>query len=79
MYYLYVLHSELNERKYIGSTKDINARLIKHNSGSVRSTKAYRPWKIMHKEIFNNKTDARKRELELKKNGSKRKQLFDSL
>ncbi|MBN2189931.1 MAG: GIY-YIG nuclease family protein, partial [Candidatus Aureabacteria bacterium] len=47
MHYVYILRSELNPKRfYIGETLDLNARLKKHNEGSSKYTKKYRPWKI---------------------------------
>jgi putative endonuclease len=66
MYSVYILRSELNERYYIGSTKDIKTRLSRHNAGHTPSTKAYRPWKLVYSESFSNLRDARKREQEIK-------------
>ena len=64
---------------YIGITTNIVNRLTKHNNGEVKSTKAYRPFVIVHQESFLSKTDARKREIFLKKNARARKDLFDNL
>jgi len=66
MYTVYVLKSLMNGRLYIGYTEDIAERLNSHNSGKVRSTKAYKPYLIAYKEEYENKTEARKREIFLK-------------
>ncbi|MBL7159840.1 GIY-YIG nuclease family protein [Candidatus Microgenomates bacterium] len=66
MYYLYILKSIRTGKYYVGSTKNPNKRLYKHNNGSVRSTKSGRPWKIIYKECFNTVTEARKREKQIK-------------
>ena len=66
MYYIYVIKSEKNGKHYIGYTEDLAKRLISHNSGKVRSTKAHRPYKVIYKEEYINKTEARKREIFLK-------------
>ena len=66
MYYVYVLKSLVNDRQYVGYTQDIFERLKMHNQGKVRSTKAYKPYKLIYKEEFSDKTAARKRELFLK-------------
>lgn len=79
MWHLYVLKSQKSGRKYIGISDDPKTRLVKHNSGSVRSTKAYRPWVIIYDEIFNTKREARIEELSLKKNGFKRAKLFGKI
>ncbi len=76
MYYLYILKSLKYERHYIGITDDILKRLAKHNSGSVKSTKAYRPWMVFRKEEFLNKMTARKREIFLKKTARARVKLY---
>lgn len=76
MYYLYILKSLKYERHYIGITNDVLKRLAKHNSGSVKSTKAYRPWIIFLKEEFLDKTMARKREIFLKKTTKARIELY---
>ena len=79
MYYLYVLQSLKADRKYIGISQNAEKRIIKHNNGGVRSTKAYRPWKIVYLEEFMTKKEARIREILLKKNGIKRSELFKDI
>ncbi|GJQ63091.1 MAG: hypothetical protein SCALA702_21440 [Melioribacteraceae bacterium] len=78
-YTVYILKSELNGRHYVGHTGDIDARLKAHNSGKVRSTKAYRTWKIIYKEEYPDKQSAYKREMEIKgyKGGESFKLLID--
>jgi putative endonuclease len=66
MHYVYVLRSETTGRLYKGSTSDLEARIKSHNQGKVRSTKAGRPWVLVYHEEYENKTEARKRELFLK-------------
>lgn len=78
-YRLYILKSVTVGKKYIGIASDLHIRLAKHNSGEVRSTKAYKPWRLIHSESFPSQTDARKRELELKHNGRLRRELFDKI
>ena len=76
MYYLYILKSFQKDWHYIGITANIENRLAEHNAGEVKSTKAYQPLILLHKEQFLNKTEARKREIFLKKNAKARKELF---
>ncbi|AFN75437.1 excinuclease abc c subunit domain protein [Melioribacter roseus P3M-2] len=66
MYYVYILKSEIRERYYIGHTADYEIRLKDHNRGKVRSTKPYVPWKIVYLEEFNSKSEAFKREMQIK-------------
>ncbi|GEM_PF-1551592 len=76
--FLYILKNT-NGRHYIGITDDVEVRLNKHNRGHVRSTKAYGPWLVVHTEEFRDKTEARKREVFLKKTALARKVLFEKL
>jgi len=79
MYHLYVIESTKIKRKYIGITDDVQKRLIQHNQKRVRSTKAYVPWRLVYREDYLTKTEARKREIELKKNAWKRNDLFKKI
>jgi putative endonuclease len=63
MYYSYILKSLKDGRYYYGSTEDINKRLIKHNSGQVRSTKGRTPFVIHFAEEHLNRSLAFQREL----------------
>jgi len=78
MAFVYILHSTDYNRYYIGSTREIVNRLKAHNSGKVRSTKAYRPWELIYTEKFDIYSDARKREIFLK-SGAGRKWLKDNI
>lgn len=80
MFYLYILQSIKNSRFYIGHTNELLNRLKEHNSGKTRSTKAYAPWKIVYTEVFETKSEAYRREIEIKsyKSGVKFKDLQNS-
>ncbi len=67
MYYIYVLKSEKNNDMYIGYSDDVKKRFMAHNDGKVKSTKGYRPWKLVYCEAYYGKKDATKREYQLKK------------
>ena len=66
MFHTYVLYSEKFDRIYIGQTQNYKKRILKHNSGSVKSTKSFVPWKITHVESFTSRGEALKREQQLK-------------
>ena len=66
MYYVYVLYSLEFDRTYTGITNNIERRLKEHNKKRNRSTKAYTPWVIIHKEEFLSRVEARTREKYLK-------------
>ncbi|MGB5849736.1 MAG: GIY-YIG nuclease family protein [Ignavibacteriaceae bacterium] len=82
MFYFYILKSNTNIkcRYYIGHTKDIEKRVKEHNSKPVRSTKAFIPWKAVYTETFNSKSEAFKREQQIKsyKSGEAFKKLFEN-
>jgi len=65
-YYVYILRSKKDGRHYIGSTSDVERRLAWHNAGKQRSTKSRTPFVIVHTEVFDNKTEALKREKQIK-------------
>ena len=67
MYKVYILKSTINNRYYIGHTENIDNRLNLHNSGRVRSTKPYSLWNIIHTETLKTRSEAQKREIEIKK------------
>lgn len=67
MYTVYVLYSESHNKIYIGYTSDLEDRLLSHNvMGTKGFAVKYRPWRVIHTESFLEKTDALKREKQLK-------------
>jgi len=66
MYCTYILKSFKNNRYYVGSTEDINKRLLEHNLGKVRSTKLHCPWEIYHCEEYQTRSEAFNREMQIK-------------
>ncbi len=66
MYHLYILKSTTFNRNYTGVTESIDKRLEYHNAGRVRSTKAWRPWVMVHTEEYATLGEAKKREWFLK-------------
>jgi len=77
MYCAYILESIRYKNKYyIGSTSDIDRRINEHNAGRSRSTKPFKPWKLVYKEEFLTRGEAGIRENQIKRfkggNGLKR-------
>ena len=67
MFTVYVLYSEIHGKKYIGYTSDLIERFRSHNElGTKGYTMRYRPWKVLHTEVFSTKKEALKREAQLK-------------
>ena len=57
MYFVYILCSEKVKRYYIGVSQDLVVRLKAHNAGGTRSTKPYRPWRVVYVEPYQSKKD----------------------
>ena len=66
MFLTYVLHSEKDDKLYVGFTKDLKSRFEQHQNGYVQATKHRRPLKIIYYEACLVKFDAIKREKYLK-------------
>jgi putative endonuclease len=65
-FYVYVLESLLDGKRYIGYTSDLRRRLEEHQKGCSVSTKFRRPFRLVYYEACLNKEDARRREHYLK-------------
>ncbi|MCL4539486.1 MAG: GIY-YIG nuclease family protein [Bacteroidetes bacterium] len=72
MYTTYILQSQKTGRYYVGSTQDVGGRLIQHNTGKTRATKSGIPWEVVHTEEFGTRSEAMKKEREIKGRGSGR-------
>ncbi|MGE8553536.1 MAG: GIY-YIG nuclease family protein [Chryseobacterium jejuense] len=74
MCYCYILYSESLEKYYIGhSCDDLQERLRKHLANHKGFTSKAKDWIIVCSESFNSKTEAYKREREIKAWKSKSK------
>ena len=76
-YYTYILYSSKVDKYYIGSTGDIENRLLKHNKGYNKSTKVGIPWEIVYIKEYETRSEAFKQEMELKKH--KKRKFIESL
>ena len=68
MYYVYAIKSLNKKYIYVGLTNNINRRFYQHNNGLEKTTKAYKPFKLIHIEEFKTRNQARKREKYLRSN-----------
>jgi putative endonuclease len=66
MYSVYVLRSKTTGRFYTGSTSELARRVEEHNADVTRSTKHRGPWELVHEETFPTRSEAMRRERELK-------------
>lgn len=77
MYYIYILKSEKDSSYYVGSTKDLNQRVERHNAGRSRYTKNRGPWKLLYSEHYDTRAQAVQREKQIK--GWKNKKCIQQL
>ena len=61
-YWVYALISEKDNRIYVGFSKDVQKRLKEHNSGKTKSTKGYRPWRLIFTKQCTTRVEARELE-----------------
>jgi len=67
MAWIYILYSEKKNRYYVGSTEDIERRLVEHNRGHTEWTRAGIPWQLMASQEVPTLGEARSGERYLKK------------
>ena len=72
MYTTYILWSDRIQKYYVGSMADMIKRLERHNSSREKYTSIGVPWKIVYTEEFQTRSEAIKRESQIKKRGAKR-------
>ena len=65
-YYVYVLISLKDGKKYTGYTQNLEVRIAEHEKGNVKSTSYRRPLKLIYFEACLNQQDATRREKYLK-------------
>jgi putative endonuclease len=66
MFYVYILKSLVCGKHYIGQTKDLIKRVEHHNSPRAKWTKRHQPWKLVHQEEYLTRSEAMRRESQIK-------------
>jgi putative endonuclease len=62
-YWVYAIKSENDSRIYVGMSEDVEKRIKEHNAGKTKSTKGFRPWKLIFKLKAESRLDARRLEI----------------
>ncbi len=70
-YYLYIIQSDRDDSFYIGTTRKLAERILRHNQGRSKYTRTKRPWKLVFYEEHPNRSSAMKREYAIKRRKSK--------
>jgi putative endonuclease len=67
-YYLYILEC-IDQTLYTGITTDLERRVIEHNTNNLgaKYTKSRRPVKLIYHKKFDNRSEATKEEMRIKK------------
>lgn len=78
MFTVYILQSTKTKKYYVGQAGNLDERIKKHNAGRNKSTKFGLPWILIHTETYLTRSEATKREIEIKdyKGGIKFKKLL---
>ncbi len=67
MYFVYIIYSIKFNKIYIGYSSNLEERLKSHNIYSSKGwTKKFRPWSLVYSESIQTKSEALKREKQLK-------------
>jgi len=69
---VYILYSEKLAKHYAGNTNNIDNRLITHNQGGKKFTSKGIPWKLVKTYSCENRIEAVRLEMKIKKRGIKR-------
>jgi putative endonuclease len=71
-FFVYILQSMKDFSFYIGQCDDLDKRMSKHFDGMSKYTASKKPWRLVYFEMYNSRSDAIKRENQIKKMKSKR-------
>ena len=72
MFNVYILYSKTLDKYYVGYTNDLERRLVEHNRKKGKYTDSGIPWCLVHKEEFELKLEAMKREKQIKQQKSRK-------
>ena len=73
MFTVYLLQSLKDNRTYIGFTDNFERRFHEHNAGKSKSTKHRAPFRLLFREEFETKKQAKEREVWWKSSVGRRK------
>lgn len=62
MYSVYALSSEIRSYIYVGFTNNLERRMSEHNKGYEKTTRPYRPFRLIYEEKCDDRITARARE-----------------
>jgi predicted GIY-YIG superfamily endonuclease len=65
--YIYLLNSLSTNKKYLGSTTNLEQREVEHNRGTTTSTRGKGPWEIVQFWRFDSIQEAKRIEYKIKR------------
>ena len=71
MFIVYILYSSSIDKYYVGFTNDLERRLLEHNRKKGKYTDGGIPWLLVHQEHYVLKSEAMKREKQIKQQKSR--------
>ena len=72
LYYTYIIFSSTLNSYYIGSTENLDNRVIQHNnSNGAKFTKRAKDWELVYSETFETRAEAQAREYSIKRKKSR--------
>ena len=71
-FYVYVLQCLKDFSFYIGQCDDLDCRMSKHTEGWSKYTASKGPWRLVYFEVFGSRSEAIKREKEIKRKKSRK-------
>jgi putative endonuclease len=72
MFYVYILFSAGKDKYYVGESADLEERLKSHKAGISPYTSIAKDWKLVYSEKYQTRTEAIRREKEIKKKKSRK-------
>ncbi|MBA3663219.1 MAG: GIY-YIG nuclease family protein [Bacteroidetes bacterium] len=66
-HFVYIIYSETKDIYYKGETSEVNQRLHQHNNNLSRFTADKGPWKLVFIEEFETRSEALKKEKQIKR------------
>ena len=72
MFYVYIIYSAAIDQYYVGQSANIEDRFFRHNNLKNKSTKKANDWVLKYNEVFQNRSEAIKRETAIKKKKSRK-------
>ena len=72
MAHVYILYSQSIDTYYIGSTINLEDRLLRHNSGRSKYTKRGIPWTLVYAKEYATKAEACREEYRIKAEKSRK-------